>query len=211
MRRHQLYLLLLPLLLVAGCSKLEKASQYYYYFNEKIFLDERRDLLFILFEKGIPEAQKLAIVQSDATLKPWANQSLLGSDVVYDDSIVDMAVLQSSGRIPPAKLNAIRSKDGVRTVSYMFEKDGKFFAVDDTFTVQLNHADAASKLEEIVRRYGCTYEPWLTDGVPWEGVYTVTVPKTSDYGTIRLSCIFQESGLFEWSSPNFYIFGATDV
>ena len=209
--RFWFFLLLLPLLATAGCSKLDKSSQYYYYFNDKVYLNERRDIVFILFEKGIPEAQKLAIVQSDATLKPWTYHARLGPDVTYDGSIGDIAVLQSSGRIHPSKINAIRNKDGVRTASYMFEKDGHFSAVDDTFTVKLNYAVEESKLEEMVRRYGCTYEPWLTDGDPWEGVYTVTVPKTSNYGTVQLSCFFQESGLFAWTSPNFYVFGAFDV
>jgi hypothetical protein len=130
--------------------------------------------------------------------------------VTYDGSIGDVAVLQSFGRIQPSKINAIRNKDGVRTASYMFEKDGKFYAVDDTFIVKLNYAVEESKLDEMVRRYGCTYEPWSTDSA-WEGVYTVTVPKTSDLGTVQLSCFFQESGLFAWASPNFYVFGALDV
>ncbi len=208
--RFWFFLLLLPLLATAGCSKLDKSSQYYYYFNDKVYLNERRDIVFILFEKGIPEAQKLAIVQSDATLKPWTYHARLGPDVTYDGSIGDVAVLQSFGRIQPSKINAIRNKDGVRTASYMFEKDGKFYAVDDTFIVKLNYAVEESKLDEMVRRYGCTYEPWSTDSA-WEGVYTVTVPKTSDLGTVQLSCFFQESGLFAWTSPNFYVFGALDV
>ena len=205
--------LLLPLLAAAGCTKLDRSSTYYYYFNEKIYLNERRDMIFIQFEKGLPEAQKLSIVKSDPSLKPWTYHSRMnGGEYSYDGlGQSDIAVLQSTGRIPQSKLNAIKNKDGVRSVSYMFEKDGHFSAVDDTFTLKLGGNTTEAQLEEMVRRYGCTCELWLTDGVPWEGVYTVTVPKTSQYGTIKLSCIFLESKLFDWTSPNFYVFGAFDV
>ena len=64
MKHRFLYLLLLPLLL-AGCSKLEKDGLYYYYFSDKIYLSERRDLLYIEFTDGLSEAEKQAIVQSD--------------------------------------------------------------------------------------------------------------------------------------------------
>lgn len=103
------------LLMAAGCSKLERNSAYYYYFNEKIYLDERLDMIFIQFEKGLSEAQKQAVVQSDASLKPWAYRTRLdGREITYDGSgQSDMAVLQSSGRISQATLNSFRNKEGV--------------------------------------------------------------------------------------------------
>ena len=203
--------LLLPLLVAAGCSKLDRSSTYYYYFNEKIYLNECRDMIFIQFEKGLPEAQKLSIVKSDPSLKPWTYHSRRnGNEYSYDGlGQSDIAVLQSSGRISQSRLNAIKNKDGVRSVSYMLEKDGQFIAVDDTFTVMLGGNTQESQLAALARQYGCTYELWLTAGVPWDGVYNITVPKTSTLGTIRLSCIFLETGLFDWTSPNFYTFGAS--
>ena len=210
-------ILLLPALalllcLAAGCSKLDRSSTFYYYFNEKIYLNERKDMLFILFEDGLSDARKQEIIRSDASLRPWTYNSRMGwGDTVYDGTIGNIAVLQGSGRISQAKFNRFRDLDGVLSLSYMFEKDGHFSAVGNKFFVKLNASTQYAQLESLVKQYGCTVSPWITDGVPWEGVYIVTVPKTVTIGTIRLANIFQETKLFEFSDPDFYVFGAFDV
>ena len=205
--------LILTLFLAAGCTKLDKSGVYYYSSNEKIYLDVRRDMLFIQFENGFPEEQKKAIVQSDPSLTPWTYHGRSDwATRTYDGSGIDgIAVLRSNGRIPSSRFNAFLEKEGVRTLSYVYEKNGEFLAVDDHFEVMLKASVEESRLKELVLEYGCTCEPfWITDGVQ-DKIYQVTVPKTSAYGTIRLSCIFQETGLFVWSAPNFYVFGMYDV
>ena len=198
------------LLLALGCSKLERNSAYYYYFNEKIYLDERRDIIFIQFEKGLSEAQKQAVVQSDASLKPWTYHSRMGGgDISYDGSgQSDLAVLQSSGRISQAKLNSFRSKDGVLSASYMFEKDGRFMAITNELIVKLNDAADYPVLEKMATQYGCK----ISDrDLLMENVYVLERTKSCKYETLELSHLFHDSGLFYLVDPNFVMFGMHDV
>ena len=179
-------LLLLPLLLAAGCSKLEKNGLYYYYFSNKIYLSERRDLLYIEFIDGISEAEKQAIVQSDASL-------------------------QSRGRISGAKFQRFRAMAGVKSLCYMYETEQSSdpFAVSDGFSVQLGVGTTPAQLEALADQYGCTVRLWGPTGA--HDVYFVTVPKSVSMGVVRLSAVFQETHLFGWTSPNFVIFGGLDV
>lgn len=211
MNRGKKTVLLVCLLLAAvGCSKLERNSAYYYYFNEKIYLDERLDMIFIQFEKGLSEAQKQAVVQSDASLKPWTYHSRMGGgDITYDGSgQSDMAVLQSSGRISQAKLNSFRSKDGVLSASYMFEKDGRFTAITNELIVKLNDAADYPVLEKMATQYGCK----ISDrDLLMENVYVLERTKSCKYETLELSHLFHDSGLFYLVDPNFLVFGGYDV
>ena len=198
------------LLMAAGCSKLERNSAYYYCFNEKIYLDERLDMIFIQFEKGLSEAQKQAVVQSDASLKPWTYHSRMGGgDITYDGSgQSDMAVLQSSGRISQATLNSFRNKEGVVSVSYMFEKDGRFTAITNELIVKLNDAADYPVLEKMATQYGCK----ISDrDLLMENVYVLERTKSCKYETLELSHLFHDSGLFYLVDPNFVMFGMHDV
>ena len=198
------------LLMAAGCSKLGRNGAYYYYFNEKIYLDERLDIFFIQFEKGLSEGQKQAVVQSDASLKPWAYRTRLdGREITYDGSgQSDMAVLQSSGRISQATLNSFRNKEGVVSVSYMFEKDGRFTAVTNELIVKLNDAADYPVLEKMATQYG-----WkISDrDLLMENVYMLERTKSCKYETLELSHLFHDSGLFYLVDPNFVMFGMYDV
>ena len=205
-------LLLLPLLLAAGCSKLEKNGLYYYYFSNKIYLSERRDLLYIEFIDGISEAEKQAIVQSDASLHPWTRQGrTFGSETFDGTGGARVAVLQSRGRISGAKFQRFRAMTGVKSLCYMYETEQSSdpFAVSDGFSVQLGVGTTPAQLEALADQYGCTVRLWGPTGA--HDVYFVTVPKSVSMGVVRLSAVFQETHLFGWTSPNFVIFGGLDV
>lgn len=207
--RVRLFYLLVPLMLAAGCSKLEQSGAFYYYFNQKIYLDERRDMIFIQFEKNLPVEQKQAIVQSDASLKPWTYQSRMGwGSTTYDGTLGDSAVLQSSRRISQAKMNALRNREGVLSVSYMFEKDGRFSAIGNDFIVKLYEPADYSVLEKMAADYGCR----ISDrNILMENTYILERTRGCRYQTLDLTHIFHESRRFYLVDPTFIIFGAFDV
>lgn len=209
--RTPLIWLVIPLLLLAaGCSKLENNGLFYYCSNEKIYLTERRDMLFIQFQKGLPEARKQQILGSAPSLHPWTYHSRMGwGDTTYDGlGDATFAVLQSSGRISRNTFNAFRGMDGVESVSYMLGYNDKYMAASDNFAVKLNTTTTYNQLETLARQYGCTVyqQEWFD-----EGIYFVKVPKTVEIGMVRLSCLFHETGLFAFTSPDFYTFGMYDV
>ena len=191
----------------AGCAKVEEAGAYYYYFNNKIYLNEHLDMMYIRFEPDLSLAGKKAIVESDSSLKPWTSpRRLYSGGRTYDGTVGDVAVLQSAVRISKSKMRAFCSRKGVLSVSYMFDYNGDYMAVDNQFSVKLLTSDSEADLARLARKYGCSYEKWSPNDTAWDGVYTVTLPKTSTIDALRLSCIFKENGHFEWSSPHFIPF-----
>lgn len=207
--RTSFIMLVIPLLLLAaGCSKLVKDSAFYYYFNEKIYLDERRDLLFIQFEKDLPEEQKKAIVQSDASLHPWTYHSKMDNETYDGIGDATFAVLQSSGRISLAKRDAFRKMDGVLWASFLFEKNGQVIAVTNELIVKLNDAGDYPLLEQMADQYGCR----VTDETLFmENVYVLERTRTCKFETLELVQIFHESGRFSIVDPGMIAFGALDV
>ncbi|MDR1273056.1 MAG: hypothetical protein LBK12_00765, partial [Odoribacteraceae bacterium] len=60
-------------LLLAGlfnsCSKDDNEGKYfYYYFDQKIFLQQQKDVIFIKFSPGTTREQYLALINSEASL-----------------------------------------------------------------------------------------------------------------------------------------------
>lgn len=188
------------LLLALGCKKLEKANLYYYYSGEKIYLDERQDMLFLLFEDGLSDTQKQDIVQSDSALHPWR---FMGKTVDGSGGS-RYAVLVAGTRIPQTTVNKFLNIGGTKAVSYMCEYEGTPMAATNKFSVMLKGTTSLAQVEDLAKRYGCAVgqEEWAVSGV-----YVITVPKTVSMGTVRLSCLFYETGLFEWTSPDFIAFG----
>lgn len=188
------------LLLALGCKKLEKANLYYYYSGEKVYLDVRKDMVFLLFEDGLSDTQKQAFVRSDSALHPWR---FMGKTVDGSDG-GKYAVLVAGTRISQSTVDKFLNMEGTKAVSYMCEYEGTPMAATNKFSVMLKGTTNLSQVEDLAKRYGCSVgqEEWAVSGV-----YEITVPKTVSMGTVRLSCLFYETGLFEWTSPNFIAFG----
>ena len=177
----------------AGCAK-EEASEF----------NERKDMIAVYLQPGLTVDQKKAILHRDPSLTFWVNPNRGRTYNIPEDERYgsDTFFLQSDKRITQVRMSALRDLEEVRYVSYMLEYKGQTVAVTDQILVKTTNGTEESRFADLVRRYGCTYRPWLSSG----NDYIVTVPKTSPLGTIALSRKFRESDMVKYADPDFLFF-----
>lgn len=187
-----------------------QSALFYYYFDEKIYVNERTDILYLSFTEGLSVEQKSAIVESNPSLSPWHLHTWDGKELIFDGSGRDSAaILQAEAPISQNTLEAFRKIDGVKTLSFLLEKDKSYSAATDEMVVLLKSTSTEAQLMELAGKYNCAVKPFLVDGAPvQEGEYVVTVPKSVTMGTIRLANLFYETGLFVFTSPDLILFDA---
>ena len=230
MQKHSALHFVLPILLLAlGCSVLDLTEDqqqqpsvaqedhlktkgvddpgpYYYYFDEQIFLKERRDLLLVCFTGTQERREFIQELNNVSCWKVW-NPTL--SENWAEDNAYNLLILQtaSGGEFPEDQIEELLVIQGVKYVSYMYGNDEDHLSsVSDEFSVKLRGRSAYSSLKKMAQEFGCKVVCY--DGFD-EGIYFVRRPKDSEYGTMLLSAIFYETGQFEFTSPGFFWFGAS--
>ncbi len=218
------FLFSLPLLL-SGCLALELEKErsrdsdilqeqqlatkrdygsYYYYFDERIYLKERKDLIAICFQDEYALQMFISKQGSISSLKIW-QQSQTG--IMKAQNPYNLLVLQSDGsEITNKQRKELESLPEVRYVSPMLgETDNHLSSVSNEFSVKLRNFSDYSSLESLSKQYNS--EVIRYEGFD-EGIFFVRLPKDSEFGVIGLSAIFYETGLFDYTSPCFFWFGA---
>jgi len=185
---------------------LDESESYYYYFDEKIFLQERRDLLLVCF---IGEQERRDFIQELNNVSCWKvwNPSL--SENWAEDNAYNLLILQTATGefISNDQITELLNYQGVKYLSYMYGDDEHHLSsVSDEFSVKLRGRSDYSSLEKMAHEFGCKVISYKGFD---EGIYFVRRPKDSEYGTMLLSAIFYETGRFEFTSPGFFWFGAS--
>lgn len=175
---------------------------FYYYFGEKIYLQERNDLLFMRFTDSESREHFLSeSVNGVSSLKLYDPE---GDGRFASESSFNLLILESvSGIVSDDLVCEVNERDDIVTASRLLEYQGRLMASDNDFAVKIKQGVNIHSLETVAKRYDC-----LIDQREWSGenVYYLIVPKTSSLNTITLSSLFYETGLFEFSSPDFYAF-----
>lgn len=219
-------ILFLPLLAAAGCSNLNPLEQpatlnqiicedapadrsegvYYYYFGEKVFLQEQGNLLLVCFNDDASLKEFVLGLTGVSSLQIW-NSGKKVTEETYEGNFYNLVVLESSdgSRIPEGVVREFIALPEVRYVSRLTGEKKHLSSVSDEFIVKLKDGTGLSRLQAIVDEFGCKV---VRQDEYDEGVYFVRRPKDSDYDTIRLSSIFYESGVFEFTSPGFLNFNS---
>lgn len=194
----------------SGGQDAQSALFYYVLGGEKFYVNERTDILYLEFSDGLSAEQKKAIVNSNPSLSPWHLRTWDGEELVFDGSGRDSAaILQSGESFSQNMLEAFRKMDGVKTLSFLLEKDKSYAAATDEMVVLLESTSTEAQLMELAGKYNCAVKPFLVDGAPvQEGEYIVTVPKSVTMGTIRLANLFYETGLFVFADPDLILLDA---
>lgn len=219
-------ILLLPLLATACRSSLNPLEQpitlnqiiredapadrsegvYYYYFDEKVFLQEQENLLLVCFNDDASLKEFVLSLTDVSSLQIW-NSDKKVSEETYEGNFYNLVVLESSdgSKIPESVVREFIALPEVRYVSRLTGEKKHLASVSDEFIVKLKDGTGLSRLQAIVGEFGCKV---VRQDEYDKGVYFVRRPKDSDYGTIRLSSIFYETGLFEFTSPGFFNFNS---
>lgn len=183
----------------AGLIQSRDSSVFYYYFGEKIFLTEHKDMAFLQLSDNSDAGQSIQAAGANSALRVRSAGASIGGDTPLRTSIIE----STTGIISKEQIRALRNDESVRSISYMTEYNGHMSAVSDNFYVKLKDVSDYSKFNELVLKYNCEASPQAWSG-PDE--FSVRIPRDSEIETIQLANIFYETGLFEFSSPDFFLF-----
>ena len=167
---------------------------YYYYFEEKIFLNKVINKIFLTFSPDADENQKRALVYSYSSLQ-------LIDDWCNFDSKISFAALQSeNGKpIPSETIDFFINDSMITSATYMYDYIGSLYGLSNQFIVLLKDKVTYEQFEKLSEQYHCIIVE--RDDVLIKR-FVLSVPKTSEFNSMQMSCIFYETGLFEYTTPN---------
>lgn len=188
----------------AQISLISGDSLSYYYFDQKISLEERQDLAFVKFNDGQSKAAFVSRINSGVSMlrlyNPTESVSLAAED--SDDTfILQCASSDELNR----QLEELRNETDVVFASRALEYEGNLIAISDEFSVKLKSGTSKNEVEELAQRTGCAIFQRENFG---DDIFFLKVDKSSDLSVLQLASAFYETDLFEFTSPDFYTFDA---
>ena len=176
----------------------------YYYFDQKISLEERQDLAFVKFNDGQSKAAFVSRINSGVSMLRLYNPNESVSLAAEDSDDTFMLQCASSDELN-RQLEELRNETDVVFASRALEYEGNLVAVSDEFSVKLKSGTSRNEVEDLARGFGCAVFQRENFG---DKIFFIKVDKTSEYGVLQLASAFYETGLFEFTSPDFYTFDA---
>ena len=169
---------------------------FYYYFGEKIYLTEKTDKMFIKLSEDADKQELLAIILADDSIKLSAG---------YEKYFGLSAILEAKENIniSPAILNKYRFNKNIISAQLMLEyKNTLLLGLIDEFIVKLKPTTSLKQLQSLMSKYSCL----IVKESPYvKNQYLVSVSKTSALNALQTANLFYETGLFEFSTPNFVV------
>jgi hypothetical protein len=193
------------LILAGGLVSCEKekdittANVFYYYQGEKIFLTERTDKIFLKLAKGANKEKILALIYSDSTVE-------LSLNLEQDEPLPDFLTLEvtKTGNIASV-VERYRANTDVISASPVLQYNEILIGLADEFTVKLKEMTSLKELQKLLLTYHCTI---VEENEFVKNQFLLSVSKVSALNALQLSNLFYETGLFEFSEPNFIILNA---
>lgn len=173
----------------------------YYYFDQQISLKERQDLAFVKFNDGQAKVAFVSRINTGVSTLRLYNPDGDARAVAIDSDDAFMLRCASPEELT-RQLDALKDDDDVVFASKALEYEGNLLAVSDEFSVKLKPGTSRNEVEELAKRFGCSVfqrENFSDD------IFFLKVAKASDLGVLQLASVFYETGLFEFTSPDFYI------
>lgn len=158
-------------------------EKYYYAYNEKIFLNEVSNKMIISCNANNISNIKIALLSNSNVIKTeWQNDSIC-------------IVTIESSQYAAFKENFIQ-QIGVKSVQPMYiTVDGLEMGITDEFVVHFNEETLQSKIDELHQKY------YVSVKEVTELYQLLSVPVNMD--ALEIANAYQESGLVEFSHPNF--------
>jgi len=168
---------------------------FYYYFEEKVFVNKVLDKMVITFSTDTDGNQRRELVKNYSSLRlieGWCN---------FDVHNNSFASLQSKNRkqIPSETIEFFINDSRITSATYVYETKGSWIGLTDIVIVKLKETTTYEQFENLIEQNDCKivaiYE------FP-ENRILFSVPKTSKFNSMQMSCLFYETGLFEYTTPN---------
>lgn len=180
----------------------QEGDLFYYYFDEKVYLTQRTDQVFLKFASDATKEQYHAVAQSN-TLSQKVNAN--GNFHFIEGRDFNTLIIETPQSTDA--LTSLKTRKEIASATYMLDNNGKMSAYTDEFSVKLKRGTSFAQLQELAKNNNCIVSEHEWFG---ENEFMITVSKTSDLDAVRMACLFYETELFEFTAPNFVSFNALD-
>jgi len=198
--KNRIYITLLSVLLCVSMNAQQVSENFYYYQGEKIFLQQRTDKIYLKFVQNVSKEQIKSIISNDT--------SLLASGItLYDDYIPNSIIFEAKGgkQISAATIESLKNRAEVISVNLLFQYNNAQQGLTDEFVVKLKGTTSYGQLQALATKNNCSVGE---ENQFVKNQFMVKVSKTSNFNALQMSNLFYETGLFEFSEPNFVVLNA---
>ncbi|MDR1983545.1 MAG: S8 family serine peptidase [Prevotellaceae bacterium] len=174
-------------------QKLNK--DFYYYQGEKIFLKERPDKLFLKFAQNADKKEMRDMIKSKKSVKLTTN------------NIEKFAIIEANNEtnVPLSVLEEFKTNRDIVSAVPLFQYNEVLQGLTDEFVIKLKPTTSYEQLQKLTLKSNCTI---VEENMFVKNQYLISVSKKSDFNAMQLSNFFYETGLFEFSEPNFVVLNA---
>lgn len=189
---------------ILGCCSLHaqyrSENVFYYYQGEKIFLTERKDKIFIKLDRDVDKKNLLVSIRADKVVR-------LSTDLKQDETLHDFTVLESKtdNDIPVSVLKQYRTNPGIISAQPLMQYKKTLQGLTDEFVVKLKGNISYTQFQKLVSDNRCII---VEENRFVKNQFLLSVVKESALNALQLANLFYETGLFEFSEPNFVILNA---
>ena len=178
---------------------IEKENNFFYYFDEKIYFQESTERIFLKSVSNVHWSQIIPLLNDSAffvSTAYWTERTPYFLLIANDEKPISLTTFESYKAIPE-----------IVSVSYMYRYiNGDYFVTEgahtDEFAVKLKNTTTLEQLQTLAKQNDCAVGG---EDSFVKNQYNLYVSKTSELNAIQMSKLFYETGLFEFSSPNFHI------
>ena len=189
---------------VISYSKYE-GEDFYYVYDEKIYLQQRSDKIFLKLAPDVNMEQAQAIIYGDASLRLafLYRYQHSGWEGCFLDLKEEGGVLETKDgrRIPSSTLESLRAREEVVYATYMHGTSLSTFT--NEFVLMLKPITSYSQLEELAKKHDCLISG---ENLLQKTVFSLYVSSKSS--AMQMANLFYETGLFEYSAPCTFHFNA---
>jgi len=181
----------------------ENTHVFYYYFDEKIYLEQVTNSIYIQFIPGATKKEMNAVIRSNTSLK--------ASSLDLHDYATSHAVIletKNGNCISESSVKSLRQKEAVVSAEYLLYNGRKYSSINDQFVVKLKETTSYQQLQTLAENNNCIIKK---KSLYVENQFVLSVLKTSNLNAIQMANLFHETGLFEFSDPDFITFNLFDV
>ena len=173
---------------------------FYYYFDKKMAIDQTEDKIFVKFTSDSDKEKIQALINSSSLR--------IINDTYWDEGIFRFAALKTMDgkHVPLETIEFFKKSPEVVSVEYLIgNNNGSLTGLTDLFMINLKEATSYAQLQEFAEQNNCTVGKEFEF---MENHFRIYVSKSSELGVIQTANLFHESGLFEYSCPDFVYMNA---
>jgi hypothetical protein len=182
------------------------AKDFYYYYgyaNEKIFLQQRTNKIYLKLESNTTKEKMLSVIGNNNVVEQLMFDTNLYKDLVLCDAVV----LESKERqqISSKTIDYFNANSDVVSVTYLLQYNETLIGLTDEFVIKLKETTTFAQLQKLVEQNNCKIKE---ENIFAKNQFMLSVPKESKISALEMSISFYETGLFDFSEPNFIILNA---